>query len=92
MATQGRPISESGAQTVAQRKAAQRARDRAGLWAVGGLLDGLTTTALVECLPSLIAERSVGTLGAVLKEIGRRGGLTVTARPAPFGPGDRIKM
>lgn len=89
MASPGRPINESGAQSAAQRKAAQRARDRAALWVVGGLLDGLTTAALVECLPSLIAGQSVGTLGVVLKEIGRRGGLTVTTRPAP--PGERIK-
>ena len=81
----------SGAMSAAQRKAAQRARDRAALWAVGGLLDGLTTAALVECLPSLIAGQSVGTLGAVLKEIGRRGGLTITTRSDPFGPGERIK-
>ena len=35
--------------------AAQRERDRVALWVDGVAVDGLTTTALVEGLPSLIA-------------------------------------
>lgn len=91
MTTRGRPPSAAGALTPAQRKSAQRARDHAALWAVGAAMDELTTSALLESLASLIAEQRAGTLGAVLVELGRRGGVTVTARPAAMVAGGRVK-
>ena len=54
-------------------------------------MDELTTSALLESLASLIAEQRAGTLGAVLVELGRRGGVTVTARPAAMAAGERVK-
>jgi hypothetical protein len=55
------------------------------------MFDELTTAALVENLASLIADERPGILGDVLKELGRRGGVTVTARPAALAPGKRVK-
>ena len=77
--------------TAGQRKRAQRERDRATLWAPGASLDTLPTTALLEALPGLLGTDRPGTLGAVLIELGRRGGLSVTSRPAPLGIGARVK-
>ena len=91
MATRGRPPAPDGAQTPAQRKAAQRERDRAALWAPGVSIDTLPTTALVESLLRLIAEDRPGTLGAVLAEIGRRGGVTVTIKNRALGTGRRVR-
>ena len=47
--------------TPAQRKRAQRERDRAALWALGVSLDTLTTVALLEALPGLLAGERPGT-------------------------------
>lgn len=91
MTTRGRPPSTGGALTAAQRKTAQRARDRVAIWS-GGSMDELTITALLENLPSLIVGERPGTLGAVLVELGRRGGVTVTARPSSAGAGARLKL
>ena len=82
MNRRGRPPKPEGALTPAQWKAAQRERDRVALWVDQVAVDGLTTTALVEGLPSLIAGGQSGMLGAVLAELGRRGGVTVTAVPS----------
>ena len=92
MATRGRPPSASGALTAAERKAAQRERDRAALWVPGAPLDELTLSALVESLPRLIADEAPGTLGAVLVEIGRRGGVSVTVKPYALAPSKRVKV
>ena len=54
-------------------------------------MDELTTSALVEQIAMLIRDERPGTLGAVLVELGRRGGVTVTARPASFARGRRVK-
>ena len=77
--------------TPAQRKRAQRERGRTALWASGVSLDTLPASALVEALPGLLAGERPGTLGAVLAELGRRGGLTVTTRPAALGAGGRVR-
>lgn len=90
MNRRGRPPKPEGALTPAQWKAAQRERDRVALWVGGVAVDGLTTTALVEGLPRLIAGDQPGVLGAVLAELGRRGGVTVTARVAARVPGMRV--
>jgi hypothetical protein len=87
----GRPPKAEGALTPANRKRAQRARDLAALWAPGGMLDGLTLSALVEKIPTLIREQRSGTLSEVLVEIGRRGGVVVRARPGSSPPGQRVK-
>lgn len=84
--TRSGPPAPGGALTPAQRE-----RDRAALWALGVSLDTLTTAALLEALPGLLAGERPGTLGAVLIELGRRGGVSVTSRPAPFGVGTRAK-
>ena len=89
--TRSGPPAPGGALTPAQRKRAQRERDRAALWALGVSLDTLTTAALLEALPGLLAGERPGALGAVLIELGRRGGVSVTSRPAPFGVGTRAK-
>ncbi len=79
MNRRGRPPKPDGALTPAQWKAAQRERGRVALWVDGVAVAGLTTTALVEGLPSLIAGDHPEMLGAVLVELGRRGGVTLTA-------------
>ena len=89
--TRSGPPAPGGALTPAQRKRAQRERDRAALWAPGVSLDTLTTAALLEALPGLLAGERPGTLGAVLIELGRRGGVSVTSRPAPLGAGGRVR-
>ena len=68
--------------TPTERKRAQRERDRAALWAPGASLD---------TLPGLLAGERPGTLSAVLAELGRRGGLTVTTRHAALGAGGRVR-
>lgn len=80
MNRRGRPPKPDGALTAAERKAAQRERDRAAIQARGRPLQGLTTSALVEALPSLIAATRPARLGAVLVEIGQRGGVTLTVQ------------
>lgn len=77
--------------TPAQRKRAQRARDRVALWAADVSMDELTTSSLIEQIPALIRNDRPGTLGAVLVELGRRGGVFVKARPSAFGSGKRVK-
>lgn len=82
MTRRGRPPKPEGALTAAERKAAQRERGRAALQgAEGAELSELATAALVEGLPGLIAIRGDGLLGAVLVELGRRGGLAVRFSP-----------
>ena len=88
---QARPHKPAAAATSAQRKRAQRARDRLALWAVGASMDELTTSALVEQIPALIRDDRPGMLGAVLVELGRRGGVLVSARPSASGGGRRVK-
>lgn len=78
------------AMTPTERKRAQRERERAALWTPGVALDTLTTAALLEALPGLLAGERPGTLAAVLAELGRRGGLTVTTRHAALGAGGRV--
>lgn len=82
MNRRGRPPKPEGALAPAQWKAAQRERDRVALWVEGCSVAELTTTGLVEGLPSLIAGGQPEMLGDVLVELGRRGGVAVTARPA----------
>ena len=79
MNRRGRPPKPEGALTPAQRKSTQRERDRAAVFARGSVMDELTTTALLESLPNLIATKRQGRLRAVLVELGRRGGVTLTA-------------
>ena len=80
MTTRGRPPLEGGAQTPAQRKAAQRARDRAAVESKAQLIEGLTTTALAEAVSKLISERRAARLGVVLVELGRRGGVELVVQ------------
>ena len=87
----GRPPKPEEPATPAQRKRAQRARDRLALWAADVSMDELTTSALIEQIPALIRDERPGTLGAVLVELGRRGGVFVKARPSAFGAGNRVK-
>ncbi|MDE2396269.1 MAG: hypothetical protein KGM91_12600 [Burkholderiales bacterium] len=77
--------------TPAERKRAQRQRDRATLFAPGASLDTMPTSGLLDALPGLLGGDRPGTLGEVLRELGRRGGVTVTARPAPLGAGARVR-
>ncbi len=67
--------------TAAQRKRDQRRRDRAALYLDDGPLDAIRTTVLVEALPVLIGA-APHALASVLTELGRRGGVTVTAQVA----------
>ena len=78
----GRPPKPEGALTDAERKAAQRERNRVAIHIHGAAAEALTTTALVEGLPGLIAGDLPGLLGVVLVELGRRGGLAVIAKKA----------
>lgn len=70
--TSARPL------TPAERKRAQRKRYWAALMA-GEPLAGLTLAALLKALPALVAGKHQSTLALVLVELGRRGGVTVTA-------------
>lgn len=79
------PINPQGAMTPAERKAAQRERDRARVQAPRPAVDQMPTSGLTEALPGLIASRRRGALAAVLVEMGRRGGVTVTINPATDG-------
>ena len=64
MNRRGRPPKPEGALTAGERKAAQRERDRLALQGDEGAgLGELTTTALVEGLPGLIATQGEGLLG-----------------------------
>lgn len=78
MTRRGRPPKPEGALTPAERKAAQRDRDRAAVQARGTAINELTTGALVESLPRLIAVKRRAKLGTVLVKLGRRGGVPVT--------------
>lgn len=81
MNRRGRPPKPEGPLTPAERKAAQRERDRAAIQARSGAMRELTTTALAESLPGLIAAKRKGRLVAVLVELGRRGGVGIAALP-----------
>jgi len=87
----GRPPKPEGAATPAERKRAQRERDKVALWSAGVSFDSLTTGALIDHLAYLVANQQTGTLGPVLVELGRRGGMTVTAR-ATGTKGQRVRM
>jgi len=79
MTKRGRPPKPEGALTPAERKAAQRERDRAALLKGRNVaMEDVTTGALIEGLPALMTGRRRARLAAVLMEIGRRGGVTVT--------------
>lgn len=82
MATnRGRPPKAEGALTTAQRKAAQRQRDHEAIWGDDGLAEASTAglqAAVGHCVTGAYCDR----LGLVLIELGRRGGLRVTTRPA----------
>ena len=67
----------------AERKRAQRKRDRAALVAGDVPMADLTTPALVDSLPALLTGNYRSTLALVLRELGRRGGVTVTTAAAP---------
>ena len=69
--------------TPAERKRAQRKRDRAALVAGDVPMADLTTSALVDSLPALLTGDYRSTLALVLRELGRRGGVTVTTEAAP---------
>ncbi len=75
----GRPPKLEEPATPAQRKRAQRARDRLALWAPGASMDELTTSALIEQIQALIRDERPGTLGVVLVDgsIKRSGSLGV---------------
>lgn len=73
----GRPPKPGGALTAAQRKAAQRERDRTALRCEVAALHQIPTSGLVEGLPGLIAAGDHDALAAALVELGKRGGLKV---------------
>ena len=73
----GRPPKPDGALTAAERKAAQRERDRAALRSAGAALLGMPTSGLVEGLAGLIASEDQDALAGALVELGKRGGLKV---------------
>ena len=82
MNRRGRPPKLEGELTPAERKAAQRDRDRAAMRDAGCAAIGeLSTSALVEGLPEMIAIRGDALFGAVLIELSRRGGLTLRLSP-----------
>lgn len=67
----------------AERKRAQRKRDRAALVAGDVPTADLTTSALLDTLPALLTGEYRNTLALVLRELGRRGGVIVTTEAAP---------
>jgi len=72
----------------AERKRAQRKRDRAALVAGAVPMADLNTSALLDSLPALLTGDYRSTLALVLRELGRRGGVTVTISAAGCsGPG-----
>jgi hypothetical protein len=81
------PINPRGAMTPAERKAAQRERDRARVQASRPAVDQMPTSGLIEALAGLIASKRRVALAAVLVELGLRGGVTVTIQPAASGRG-----
>lgn len=76
----GRPPAATSPKPAAERKRDQRQRDQRLVLTSGASLDEATLTALVESIPRLLADDYPASLGEVLKELGRRGGLTVTWR------------
>ena len=82
MATnRGRPPKAERAQTAAQRKAAQRQRDHMAIWSDEGLAEA-STAGLQAAVGHCITGAYITRLALVLAELGRRGGLRVTTRPA----------
>ncbi len=69
----GRPPKPEGALTPAERKRAQRDRDRATLYGTA-VIDTMTLDGLLAGVQHALAEGQVATLATVLKELGRRGG------------------
>lgn len=86
----GRPRKPGGALTPAERKQAQRLRDHNTIYG-SMVIDTVTTDGLPTAVRHALAEGRTATLTAVLKELGRRGGLVVTARPSAVGPSERVK-
>lgn len=82
MATRGRPPKPGGAQTAAQRKAAQRQRDRINAWSDAPLLAEATVQALQAAAGHCIKKGYTDRLALVLRELGRRGGLAVSIMEA----------
>lgn len=83
----GRPLKPDGALTAAQRKSAQRERDRAALRSAGAALHEIPTSGLIEGLAGLISAGEHGALAAALVELGRRGGLKVAiTKPVRLRP------
>jgi hypothetical protein len=82
---------DDGPKSAAQRKREQRQRDWRHLTTSGVSIDEASTSALVESINRLIADAMPGILGAVLTELGRRGGVAVTTRPYALKPGKRVK-
>ena len=75
-------VTKPAPRTPVQRKRDQRQRDRAALFGADVPLEAVKTSALAEALPTLLAADAPLTLARVLCELGRRGGVTVTASPA----------
>jgi hypothetical protein len=72
-----RPVSPTGPKTPAERKAAQRERDRPAAWSDAPLsdaTDGALLAALGACLSGTYPERA----GRLLTEAARRAGVSVT--------------
>ena len=82
-------VTKSAPLSPAQRKRAQRRRDRAALLDGDVPIDAVKTWALVEALPALLGAATPLTLAQVLCELGRRGGVTVTAATTPPARGRR---
>lgn len=75
--------------SAAERKRAQRRRDRdsaaAALRGDAGAFADARTAALLSLVPELIESGRRLTLAELLIELGRRGGVTVTATPIAMG-------
>ncbi len=72
-------VTKSAPLSPAQRKRAQRRRDRAALLGGDVPIGAVKTSALIESLPLLLGIDAPLILAQVLCELGRRGGVTVTA-------------
>ena len=55
------------------------------------MLDEMPTSGLLEALPSLLTADLPATLGGVLRVLGQRGVVTVTARPAALAADARVQ-
>jgi len=72
-----RPLGATGPKSAAERKAAQRQRDRVAAWSDGPLTD-LTHEALLSALGACLTATYPARAARLLAEVARRAGVAVT--------------